>query len=408
MTPILFLNRFFFPDHSATSQIVSDLAFHLAGTGREVHVLSSRQRYDDPRADLPEFEQHRGVSIHRISTTQFGRATLAGRGLDYLSFYASLWRRLNEVAPAGGVLVAKTDPPMLGALAEYAGRSRGYRLVNWLQDLYPEVATRLGVPLMNGMLGAGLTRLRDRSLRSAAANVVIGDRMAENLRRLGIPEDRVRVIPNWCDETVIRPVTDAGAALRREWGLEDGFVFGYSGNLGRAHEFETVLGAAQRLVDGPRIRFLVIGGGQKVDELTRRVRELHLEQCFRFLPYQDEATLNESLSVPHLHWISLRPELEGLIVPSKFYRVAAVGRPTVVIGARDGELATLVQRHRCGFAVQSGDADGLAVLLSGLAGDRDTLAPLGLAARAMIEEHYSRSRALAKWQGLLDDIEAAG
>jgi hypothetical protein len=56
MKQIVFLNRFFFPDDSATSQLVSDLAFHLAGAGYDVHAIASRQRYDDPRADLAVFE----------------------------------------------------------------------------------------------------------------------------------------------------------------------------------------------------------------------------------------------------------------------------------------------------------------------------------------------------------------
>jgi hypothetical protein len=40
---IVFLNRYFFPDHSATSQLLSDVAFHLAEAGHEVHVICSRQ-----------------------------------------------------------------------------------------------------------------------------------------------------------------------------------------------------------------------------------------------------------------------------------------------------------------------------------------------------------------------------
>ncbi|MBV9971077.1 MAG: glycosyltransferase WbuB, partial [Xanthobacteraceae bacterium] len=66
---IVFLNRFFFPDQSATSQLVSDLAFHLADAGHDVHAITSRQRYDDPRADLAAIEAIRGVTIHRIATT---------------------------------------------------------------------------------------------------------------------------------------------------------------------------------------------------------------------------------------------------------------------------------------------------------------------------------------------------
>ena len=33
---VVFVNRYFHPDHSATSQMVSDLAFHLASRGWEV------------------------------------------------------------------------------------------------------------------------------------------------------------------------------------------------------------------------------------------------------------------------------------------------------------------------------------------------------------------------------------
>src|ERR1700732_1535893 len=49
MKRIIFLNRFFFPDHSATSQILSDLAFYLAGVGGDIHVIASQQRYHDSR-----------------------------------------------------------------------------------------------------------------------------------------------------------------------------------------------------------------------------------------------------------------------------------------------------------------------------------------------------------------------
>jgi colanic acid biosynthesis glycosyl transferase WcaI len=93
MKRIIFLNRFFFPDHSATSQILSDLSFHLAQTGHDVVVITTQQRYVDSRARLPTNENIRGVAIHRVPTTQFGRSHLPGRLVDYASFYASLWVR---------------------------------------------------------------------------------------------------------------------------------------------------------------------------------------------------------------------------------------------------------------------------------------------------------------------------
>ena len=77
---LLFVNRYFHPDHSATSQMLSDLAFFLAGAGHEVCVVTSRQRYDDPAASLPAHERVDGVEVFRVRTTNFGLSTLLGGG----------------------------------------------------------------------------------------------------------------------------------------------------------------------------------------------------------------------------------------------------------------------------------------------------------------------------------------
>ncbi len=84
MKRLIFLSRFFIPDYSATSQIVSDLAIHLAASGFDVPTMTSRQLYDDPEASPPG-TQERGVAIHRLASTRFGRSTPAGRGADALS-----------------------------------------------------------------------------------------------------------------------------------------------------------------------------------------------------------------------------------------------------------------------------------------------------------------------------------
>jgi colanic acid biosynthesis glycosyl transferase WcaI len=45
------LNRFFYPDHSATSQILTDLMLHFAASGVDVHVITSRQLMTIPRGN---------------------------------------------------------------------------------------------------------------------------------------------------------------------------------------------------------------------------------------------------------------------------------------------------------------------------------------------------------------------
>ena len=102
---LIFLNRYFHPDHSATSQMLSDLAFAMAALGRDVAVITSRQCYDDAEAALPANERIDGVEVTRVWTSRYGRKSLAGRAIDYLSFYitavCALWRLARRGRSSG-------------------------------------------------------------------------------------------------------------------------------------------------------------------------------------------------------------------------------------------------------------------------------------------------------------------
>jgi colanic acid biosynthesis glycosyl transferase WcaI len=406
MQRLIFVNRFFFPDHSATSQMLSDLAFYLAGIGNEVHIVASTQIYDDAKASLPAYEIINDVHVHRVPSTKFGRAGLLGRSIDYLSFYRSVWRCLLEVVRQGDIVVAKTDPPLVSIVAMAAARRKAARLINWLQDIFPETAVELGVPLMRGPAAVSLGALRNRSLREAEATVVIGRLMRRKVEALGIPPGRIHVIPNWCNDEDIQPVSSIGNPLRQAWGLEGKFVIGYSGNLGRAHEFDTVLAAAERLRSDPRFVFLMIGGGKRFDELARIVKERGLDSSFRFIPYQERKMLTDSLGVPDTHWLSLNPKLEGLIVPSKFYGIASAGKPVIVIADKDGELAQLVQQHACGVVIEPADAGALVRTLLRMSAEPEWVAEMGARARKMLDTHFTRREGLERWRELLDQLRA--
>lgn len=305
------------------------------------------------------------------------------------------------------ILIPMTDPPLLSILAWRISRRRRSGVINWLQDIYPEVATELGVPLIKGPLGKLLALARNASLRDAAANVVVGPLMAQKVLKLGISSDRINVIPNWCDDEAIVPVANEENPLRAEWHLQGKFVVGYSGNLGRAHEFETVFAAAEQLRNNPDIVFLLIGGGHGSAELARQVQEAGLEDKFQFLPYQSNENLRYSLSVPDVHWISLRPQLEGLIVPSKVYGIAAAGRPIIAVTAKDGEIARLVKAHECGVIVEPGNADEMAKAIVHLATKDDARIRMGLRARAMLDAEFTRRHAFRRWRKIVNRLLAA-
>lgn len=431
---LIFINRFFYPDHSATSQMLSDLAFALAAHDHSVLVITSRQRYDAPEFVLDPHERIDGVDIHRVRTSHFGRSNLFGRAIDYLTFYlaaaVAVWRH----AKRGDIVIAKTDPPMLSVVVSPIVWLRRARLINWLQDLFPEVAQSLGVshaPLTRPIYRI-LKFLRDRSLKRATCNVAIGTRMAERLHALGVPEDKIEIIPNWADGRLVRPVEREDNHFRAEQKLKDAFVVGYSGNLGRAHDTDTIVAAMELIeqwqsgtvVDFPTlghrlglahassrhaplqvattspIKWLFVGGGAQFRRLEQEGARRNLTSVV-FAPYQPRERLSESLSAADVHLISLRPELEGLIVPSKYYGIAAAGRPAIFIGDTDGEIARIVKDSQTGAAIAQGDGKALAQSVLAMANNPAMAREQGLRARALFEAEFDWPDALARWRRLL-------
>lgn len=402
---LIFVNRFFYPDHSATSQILSDLAFHLASEGMKVSVIASRGLYDDPGADLPAFEIKNGVEIHRVYRPRFGRGSLAGRAADYLAMYQRFAFAAWCLAAPGDRLIVKTDPPLLSLALAPVARLKKLALINWLQDLYPELALGLGMRAL-APLAPAILAARNASLRAARYNVVLGERMRRRLESAGVDAAQIEIIANWCDDELIAPLPTKDNSLRSAWRLDGKFVIGYSGNLGRAHEYKTVLDAAEHLRDERDILFLFIGGGYLTPFLRAEIEQRGLGEMFQFRPYQAAKDLAQSLAAPDAHWISLLPAMEGLIVPSKFYGVAAAGRPTIAVTDPSGEIAELVTRHQCGAVVAPGDGRTLARVIRSFKSDRLCLEQMGRNARAMLDHSFRKQLALRRWERLLRDLES--
>jgi colanic acid biosynthesis glycosyl transferase WcaI len=396
---IVFVNRFFHPDLAPTAQLAADVAFDLAAAGREVHAVTSRLAYDGCGPGYAAEETVRGVRVHRVWTTRFGRGSLAGRALDYLSFYFSALFALAGMLKPNDIVVAKTDPPLISVVAALAALLRGARLVNWLQDVFPEAAARSGMRMLAGPLGWVARAKRNWSLRRAAVNVVLGERMAAEVARL-VPGARLRVVPNWADGAAIRPMPAGESALRREWGFEGKFVVGYSGNLGRVHDCETLLSAARLLAAEPAVVFSFTGGGFHFP----RLREAGLANV-SVRGYVPESRLGEGLAACDLHFVTLLPELEGLVVPSKFYAAAAAGRAVIYVGDPAGEIARAIAAQGCGVSVEAGDAVGLAAAIRDLRASPDKLRAMGERARAAFEREWDRPTALARWREVVAEAE---
>ncbi len=404
MGKLVFVNRFFYPDQSATSQLLSDLAFEFASRGKAVCVITSRTGYRARTADLPSREKLLGVEIYRTPSTHFGRERPLGRLVDYLTFYLTCLWRLLLTTRRGDVVIGMTDPPMINVATQWIARLRGAHCVSWFQDVFPDVARVAGESTRfryaTEFLSAVLGRVAATANRRVDAAVVLGHGMQRRMLSFGVRPDRIRLISNWSDLERVQPVAHPDNPFRQQWAPGGEFIVGYSGNMGVAHDLRPLLDAADRLRDEPSIRFLLIGEGKQCSTLKAFAAARGLSNV-SFLPYQPRDQLRLSLSAIDLHVVSLRPSMEGLIVPSKFFGIAAAGRPTLFLGADTGEIATLIEANRCGVTVDETDVDRLTNQIRALAADPERCRAMGEAARTLAEKDFSLSRTVELWANLL-------
>jgi len=378
---LLLLNQFFHPDLSATAQLATDLAEDLAARGHEVTVLAARGSYLGGGA-LPARERHRGVEIVRVWSTSLGKASTVRRLVDYLSFFASAGLRAMALRRPELVLAMST-PPMVATIGAALRSLRGIPFVYWLQDLYPDLAIEFGVLRRGGLRARLFGAASGWIQRRADRVVVLGHAMAERVKTYGVPSDRVHVVPNWADGDSLSPLSPLENGLRAALGLADKRVVLYSGNMGRAHDLATVLGAARALRHRADVVFLLIGAGAKRHEAEAAAAVL---PTVRLLPYVPRERLRESLSCGDVHVVTQTACTLGLLEPSKLYGAMAVGRPVLFIGPAAGEAAATVERERIGAVVAPGDVAGATSALERLLADEDC----GPRARAAFERSYDR------------------
>ncbi len=399
MARLIFVNRFYWPDETATGQLLTDLAEALAAHGHEVTVVTSR-----PSQLPPDFTGvHRGVRIAHVGSTRTDRGGLIGKAIDFATFYAgALWQLVLQMQ-RGTFVVAMTDPPLIGIGAWLIAKVRRGKLVHWVQDIYPEIAMEL-----TGHSWLRVLRpLRNAAWRRADACVTLGNDMAGRITAAGVAPARLSVIHNWAPRGVCMSsaIPADTAAIRAAWGLTDKFVIAYSGNLGRVHDLDAVLELAAALRPSPNIALAIIGGGAQRERLQAAAAAQGLSNV-HFFSAQPRAQLSASLAAANLHLVTLKPGCEDIVFPSKLYGIVAVGRPVIFIGPRACEMARCITENGFGLTASREALPELGLAIQRLSTDASARHQLTQAAVRFAASH-TPAAAVTRWLELLARLEGS-
>jgi glycosyltransferase involved in cell wall biosynthesis len=383
---ICFFNRSYWPDEASTGELLTELAEDLVNrhgcrvsvvAGRAVHAPTGVAAGRGPVGPVNEESRH-GVTIVRANGSRRSPSRFSGRAANYLTYFASATAASFRIGKPD-VVVALTDPPIIGLAALWAARRAGARFVFLCEDVFPEVAA-LVEDFHSGTVNAALERTSRYLLRHADASVAIGDRMRRRLvEEKGADPARLHVIHNWADCEAVVPRSKDNPFARAH-GLTERFVLMHSGNVGLSQNLDVLVEAADRLRSKDRLTIAIVGHGARRDALERMAAARGLVNL-RFFPYQPKASLADSFGTADAFLVSLRKGLEGYIVPSKVYGILAAGRPYIAATDPSCEAATIARDSGCGLVTPPGDVDALAGAIATLYDNPAATREMGLGAR---------------------------
>ncbi len=382
----------FDPDTAPTGTVMTRIVAELASRGHELHVVTSLPWYRD-HAVAPGW----GGALRRVERTSWGsvtrlhpfpgddRANLVRRALGFVAF--SLLALVQGCWVAGpcrkvDAVLAMSPPLTLGPTAWLVARVRRARCVFNIQDVFPDAAVRTGA-ITNRRVIAAASWLERVTYQAVDAVTVLSDGLADNVKaKLAMTRrgdtSKVAVIANFVDTDVITP-GDRMTAYRTEFGIDDGFVAMYAGNIGFSQSLDLVLGLARQR---PDITVVINGEGSAKSSIEAEAANL---PNVRIAGYQPMARLSEVLASADVHLVPLRTGLGDVSVPSKTYSILAAARPVIASIDPDSAVDRLLAASGGGITVPPDDLDALVAAVDEVRSDPARRAEMGIAGRAYVE-----------------------
>jgi colanic acid biosynthesis glycosyl transferase WcaI len=402
---ILVVSELYYPEETSTGYYLTRIAEGLA-QNYSVDVLCSQPTYSERGIRAPSHEQHNGVHIQRCRGTTLNKDYLIFRLINLFTISTSIffnaWRKISRQ----DIVLVVTNPPLLPFLINWVCQVRRARCLLLIHDVYPEIMVAAGMLRDTSILSRGVGWFTRRLYQSVYRIIVLGRDMAKAVAfKLTGKSSKIAIIPNWADLDLVSPDNRHENVFLNRLGNIKQFVIEYAGNMGRTHDIESLVQAAQILAGEETIRFLFIGLGAKRLWLEHAVHDRGLPNITIF-PRVPREELSMILNACDVAIISFVPNMAGVSVPSRMYNIMAAGKPIIAVADENSELAQVVKEERIGWVVPPGNVDQIIASIQEAQANPVGLAEMGQRARQVAETKYSFERAIESYCSLIQGLGA--
>ncbi|MGH8703253.1 MAG: glycosyltransferase family 4 protein [Burkholderiales bacterium] len=402
---VLIVSQYFWPENFR----INDLVLGLRERGHNVTVYTGKPNYPDGRyfAGYGFFRRPRdefdSIPVIRVPLVPRGGGGGFHLALNYLSFalFACVLAPFRVRGKFDAILVYEPSPVTVGLPALVLKWIKRAPVLFWAQDLWPETLSATGAVRARWIL-ALVDRLVRFIYRHCDLVLVQSRAFSPHVQAQGVSTEKVRYYPNTAEE-LYRPVAVGPHAPERRL-LPEGFRVMFAGNIGAAQDFDTILGAAERLKAEREIQWVVIGDGRLHAWVEQEIARRGLRDTVRLLGRHPVESMPRFFALADALLVTLRNEpIFSLTIPTKIQSYLACARP--IVAALDGEGARVIEESGAGIAVAAGSAAALADAILMLhrtpAAEREAMGRRG---RAYFEREFERSMLVGRLEQWAEEL----
>ena len=342
-----------------------------------------------------------GIEIIELKLPYSNKDGFGKRTLTFLKFaFKSIRIALNQKYD---LLFATTTPLTAGIPGIISKMLRRKTFVFEVRDLWPELPNAMGV-ITNPIVLTLMSWLEWSSYHSADACIGLAPGIVEGIKKRGIPEELIDMVPNGCDLKLFNK-RSGGVGWRPEGVNDNDLMAVFTGAHGVANGLDAVLDAALILKQKIRndIKLVFVGDGKLKQGLKQRADESGLDNCI-FLDPIPKIKLAGLLAQADLGLMILAnvPAFYYGTSPNKFFDYIATG--IAVLNNYPGWLADMIEEHECGLTVEPDNPEDFAGKLIYAADNRHILQEMGINARKLAEDKFDRQKLAGKFVDILEKV----
>lgn len=334
--------HYYIPDTASTGQILRELAEGMLDKFNitVICVVPSYLGIIEDKYKTQKYyeEEINGVKVLRIQVPEFSKTNKKSRVKNIVSYFFGAMGATFKVGKMDYVL-SISQPPILGGLLGVWGKwVKHAKFIYNIQDFNPEQVLAVGYTKSKFITDA-MMWFDKFSCKRSDLIITVGRDLVETVeeRFKGKKVPKTVMINNWIDEKEIYPLEADNprvGAFKKQYRLDDKFIIMYSGNIGLYYDLENLLKVIKKFkpgtqaADGREVVFAFVGAGSVLDKLIRHKEKHHMDNVV-FIPYQAKEELIYSLNAGDVHWCVNAKGIKGVSCPSKYYGLAACGKPVL-------------------------------------------------------------------------------